>query len=207
MASSARGARPTSARLIIRGLSTVSAIGDTQSAWAAALRAESAPCQKPPRLKGLPVFPLAGDIEERVRALAAEPRYQKLDRTAYLALLCARQTLDQAAVTLPSIGCVSIGSSRGATAMLEETMAGMETCGKVPIAQHDSGHALFLASSGFDLAPRGPVDDGHDYYLDDLFLGFSLTPRGAQLCIIGYGGNGALWRIRGVPNPLHPCAA
>lgn len=136
----------SSTRLIIRGLSTVSAIGDTQSAWAAALRAESAPCQRPPRFKGLPVFPLAGGIEERVRTLAAEPRYQKLDRTAYLALLCARQTLEQASVTLPSIGCISIGSSRGATAMLEETMAGMESSGRVPTHTSPSTTAGTLSS-------------------------------------------------------------
>lgn len=133
-------------RLVIRGLSTISAVGATRDAWASALLADAAPCQRPVPLQGRPVFPLPQHIDKRVADLSNEARYQKLDRTTYLALACTRETLQKSRCALQKIGCISIGSSRGATSTLEETLRVMEVQGKVPAHTSPSTTAGALSS-------------------------------------------------------------
>jgi 3-oxoacyl-(acyl-carrier-protein) synthase len=71
-------------------------------------------------LNGSPVFPLAAALDVRVAQLRQEQSYTQLDRTALLGILCARETINIAGER--DIGCITVGSSRGATSTLEETI-------------------------------------------------------------------------------------
>lgn len=113
-----------SERLLIRGLSTLSALGSSRAEIAALLAAPSArwsPCED---RYGRPVFRLTGDGEQLVGSVAADDRYSRLDRVCQLAVSAARKTFEVLPAQGVPIGLISVGSSRGATASLESTISG-----------------------------------------------------------------------------------
>ena len=110
-------------KLIIRGLSTISPLGVSKDEIAQLL-GEPLPGAVPfVGRNNRPVFPLTKRGNEVVSKIAHEERYDRLDRVSHLAIATARQTLDLAGGRHGEIGCVSIGSSRGATQSLEETIS------------------------------------------------------------------------------------
>ena len=110
--------------LIIRGLSTISPLGTARDDIARLLEDPTPPAVPFAERNNRPIFPLTRSGDELVRAVAAEERYSRLDRVAHLAIAAARGTLDAAHGRHGEIGCVTIGSSRGATRALERTIAG-----------------------------------------------------------------------------------
>ena len=110
--------------LIIRGLSTISPLGTAREDIARLLEDPTPPAVPFAERNNRPIFPLTLSGDELVRAVAAEERYSRLDRVAHLAIAAARGTLDAAHGRHGEIGCVTIGSSRGATQALERTIAG-----------------------------------------------------------------------------------
>ena len=110
--------------LIIRGLSTISPLGTARDDIARLLEDPTPPAVPFAERNNRPIFPLTRSGDELVRAVAAEERYSRLDRVAHLAIAAARGTLDAAHGRHGEIGCVTIGSSRGATQALERTIAG-----------------------------------------------------------------------------------
>lgn len=110
-------------KLIIRGLSTFSPLGISREEIAR-LFEDPVPCAVPFRERNdRPVFPLTAEGEALVRVVASEERYARLDRVAHLAIAAVRRTLDAAGGRHGAIGCVTIGSSRGATIALERTIS------------------------------------------------------------------------------------
>jgi 3-oxoacyl-[acyl-carrier-protein] synthase II len=123
---------------VIRGLSLLSALGASIGTdvdhWESALTLDAAPVRALPELGGVPTFPLALSAEELVRDISGEDPYRRLDRTAHLALAAVRGTfarLSESGATVPPVGCISIGSSRGPTAALEETVRQFNAEGRV----------------------------------------------------------------------------
>ena len=110
-------------KLIIRGLSTISPLG-TSAAEVARLFDDPQPAAIPCAARPTrPVFPLTVEGEKLVQRVAQEERYGRLDKVSHLALASVRQTLDLARGRHGEIGCVSLGSSRGATQSLEGTIS------------------------------------------------------------------------------------
>lgn len=109
-------------RLILRGLSTISPLGTSREDIAEFLEEPSLSAVPCAERGNRPIFPLSQRGEELVRAVAQEERYSRLDRVAHLAIAAARDTLDAARGRHFAIGCVTIGSSRGATHALERTI-------------------------------------------------------------------------------------
>jgi len=119
--------------LLIRGLSTISPLGTRRDDIARLLEDPAPPAVPFVERNNRPIFPLTPAGDERVRLVAGEERYSRLDRVAHLAIAAARGTLDAAHGRYGEIGCVTIGSSRGATQALERTIAGFASDGtKVP---------------------------------------------------------------------------
>jgi 3-oxoacyl-[acyl-carrier-protein] synthase II len=112
--------------LIIRGLSTISAVGATSDDWRAALALERAPVDRPHTLNSRPVFPLAQTLEASVSAVRQEHAFEKLDRAALLALVAAQRTLESLTHDHKP-GCIAIGSSRGPTGAIEKTLAAFKS--------------------------------------------------------------------------------
>lgn len=111
----------TEGRLLIRGLSTVSSLGATAEVIGASFARNSV---TPATLREDPtaaVFPLAPDAEARVSLVVQDERFARLDRATVLALAAARETLRALDTDDGDLGCVTIGSARGATASLERT--------------------------------------------------------------------------------------
>lgn len=80
------------------------------------------------------VFPLSEAAEILVQAVHSDERYQRLDRTTHLAIAAARGTftrLRSSDATSNEIGCISIGSSRGPTITLEQSLHHFEVAGRV----------------------------------------------------------------------------
>jgi 3-oxoacyl-(acyl-carrier-protein) synthase len=110
-------------KLIIRGLSTISALGTSREEINRLLE-DPVPGAVPfGERNDRPVFPLTDKGEALVRVVASEERHSRLDRVAHLAIAAVRRTLDVAGGRHGAIGCVSIGSSRGATIALERTIS------------------------------------------------------------------------------------
>lgn len=110
-------------KLIIRGLSTISPLG-VSADEIAQLLSDPQPGAVPfVARNNRPVFPLTKRGSEAVSHVAHNERYERLDRVSHLAIATVRQTLDLAGGRHGEIGCVSIGSSRGATQTLEQTIA------------------------------------------------------------------------------------
>lgn len=109
--------------LIIRGLSTISPLGASRDEIARLLEDPTPPAVPCAERNNRPVFRVTSGGQELVTTVAAEERYVRLDRVAHLAIAAARGTLDAARGRHGEIGCVSIGSSRGATQTLERTIA------------------------------------------------------------------------------------
>lgn len=109
--------------LIIRGLSTISPLGTSRDEVARLLDDPSPPAVPCGERHDRPVFPLTSRGEELVRSVALEERFSRLDRVAHLAIAAVRGTLDAACGRHGEIGCVTIGSSRGATQSLERTIS------------------------------------------------------------------------------------
>lgn len=110
-------------KLIIRGLSTISPLGVTKADIVRLLddpQPTAIPCGA---RNNRPIFPLTSQGEGVVGRVAEEERYLRLDRVSHLALAAVRQTLELARGRHGEIGCVSIGSSRGATQSLEGTIS------------------------------------------------------------------------------------
>lgn len=111
-----------SPKIIIRGLSTLSALGVSLAEMERVRGEGQAPISLLDGSDGPPVFRLAAAAEGLVSAVAREARYEKLDRVTLLALTATRQTLQAASALDKGVGCISIGSSRGATISLEDTI-------------------------------------------------------------------------------------
>ena len=111
-------------RLIIRGLSTISPLGSSRKEVAQTLtlaRAEAQWLDAAEQTR--PVFPLTTSGMNLVQELSSQARYQGLDRTTLLALTAARQTFAALRGERTELGCISIGSARGATNSLERSIA------------------------------------------------------------------------------------
>jgi 3-oxoacyl-[acyl-carrier-protein] synthase II len=126
-------------RCIIRGLSLLSALGASGNSclglWQSGLVLGEAPMRL---IKGrhgdVPVFPLSSEAQAAVIQVASDERYRRLDRTVHLSIAAARGTfnrLKSTGVTTDDIGCISIGSSRGPTIALEQSVRDFELEGRV----------------------------------------------------------------------------
>lgn len=134
-------------RMIIRGLTTFSAMGATRGEIDAAVREPVCRAKSMPERPERSVFPLAESAVVSVDAVRLEERFSRLDRVAHLAIACARGTLESARPEVSSIGLVSIGSSRGATATLESTIEGFVKDGsRVPTETSPSTTAGTISS-------------------------------------------------------------
>lgn len=111
-------------KLTIRGLSTISPLGATRDEVERLLQDPAPPAVPFRERHDRPVFPLNERGEAIVKALSREERFLRLDRVAHLAIGAAQSTLNVAGGRHGDIGLVSIGSSRGATIALEDTIAG-----------------------------------------------------------------------------------
>lgn len=110
--------------LVIRGLSTISPLGTARGDIVRLLEDPTPSAVSFAERNNRPIFPLTPHGNELVRAVAAQERYARLDRVAHLAIAAVRETLDAARGRHGAVGCVTIGSSRGATHALERTIAG-----------------------------------------------------------------------------------
>lgn len=111
-------------RLIIRGLSTISPLGSSRKEVSQTLTLGRAKAQWLDAAEQTrPVFPLTASGMNLVQELSSQARYQGLDRTTLLALTAARQTFAALRGERTELGCISIGSARGATNSLERTIA------------------------------------------------------------------------------------
>lgn len=115
-------------RLVIRGLSTFSSIGVTigrdRDVWSKTLDLERAPSKTFSSADDTPIFPLADSAKERVETIRRSASFGRLDRVSLLGIAAARETfssLKEMGFDLNSIGCVVLGSSRGATETLERS--------------------------------------------------------------------------------------
>jgi 3-oxoacyl-[acyl-carrier-protein] synthase II len=134
-------------RLIIRGLSTISALGVSEASPVWRGGRTRAPAQRVGFGEQRAVFPFSREIEDEIEGLTEEPRYQRLDRVTYAALLAARRTFQKIRPTGVHLGCISIGSSRGPTHMLESTIRShLENAGRVPIFTSPSTTAGNISS-------------------------------------------------------------
>lgn len=129
--------------VVVRGWGGASAQGLSGGAVlpAAPAVAESGPAPTPPfRLHaatGLPVAALPAAAEAALAELRQQrPAYRSLDRSVLLALLTAAGACDQAGWQPADAQAlaVSIGSSRGATGLLETFHAAYQRTGTVPVA-------------------------------------------------------------------------
>ncbi len=131
-------------RYIIRGLSTLSALGVQDAAphalWQAGMLLSEAPVSTiETHGREAAVFALRDDAQRMVQGVLSENRYQRLDRTTHLAIAAARGTfsrlgsheLDSVEAVLKGLGCISIGSSRGPTLALEQSLRRFASDGRV----------------------------------------------------------------------------
>jgi 3-oxoacyl-[acyl-carrier-protein] synthase II len=113
--------QPRDEHIYITGLGTISAMGcDTKSVRDAYHTGE--PRIRPREYNGkpTPVGALSDAAERELQAFLDEnPRYAELDRTVHLALFAARRAAKRAGWRSSDAGGVMIGSSRGATGLLE----------------------------------------------------------------------------------------
>jgi 3-oxoacyl-[acyl-carrier-protein] synthase II len=117
-------------RCIIRGLSVLSSLGaqrDTATTvWEAGMRLDRAPVVNMQARTGrIPVFALGEGAESHVREVASDQSYHRLDRTSHMAISAARGTfarLGSNDASTGAVGCISIGSSRGPTMALEQSL-------------------------------------------------------------------------------------
>ncbi len=120
-------------RILIRGLSTISSLGASRAEVDDTVRRPVCRARLFGESSTRSVFPLTSCGDEALLRVANEERYVRLDRVTQLAVAAARGTLRPDIVARDSIGCVSIGSSRGATNTLEKTIRGcVESDPKVP---------------------------------------------------------------------------
>lgn len=103
--------------------------------WSEAFNLKKAPIRTLEDSRGgAPVFSVSDAAEEQVRAVAREERYQKLDRAVHLAITAARGTFEkmrELKASDLSVGCISIGSSRGPTSAIEHSVLAFAQDGKV----------------------------------------------------------------------------
>lgn len=119
--------------LTIRGLATISPLGSSRDEIFRLLDDPTPPAIPFLARNNRPIFPLTANGEALVREVAREERFSRLDRVSLLAIASARKTLAAAGGRHGEIGLVSIGSSRGATISLEESISGFkEDSTKVP---------------------------------------------------------------------------
>jgi 3-oxoacyl-[acyl-carrier-protein] synthase II len=116
---SKQGAPLMGERFVIRGLSTISALGASFEEIAETLRDSRCGAVPFPDRSDRPVFRLTKRGETAVREVSRSERYSRLDRVTLLALVAARETFQSVLDSSEGVGCVSIGSSRGATGSLE----------------------------------------------------------------------------------------
>ena len=120
-------------RILIRGLSTISPLGASRAEVDDTVRRPVCRARLFGESPTRSVFPLTSCGDDALFRVANEERYARLDRVTQLAVAAARGTLRPDIVPRDSIGCVSIGSSRGATITLEKTIRGcVESDPKVP---------------------------------------------------------------------------
>ena len=135
------------ARLIIRGLSTISALGVSERGAEWSQSRSHAPAVRVAFGEKRAAFPFPQTVEREIAKISEESRYQRLDRVTYAALIAARATLSKVQGGGVEIGCFSIGSSRGPTQMLESTIGNhLESGGKVPIFTSPSTTAGNISS-------------------------------------------------------------
>ncbi len=119
--------------LLIRSLATVSPLGSSRAEAAESLRRAE---PKPAKLGERAVFRLSPTGEAALQAESLRSGARPPDRAVLLALAAARQTLSELERQEP-IGCVTIGSARGATATLESTIL-QQHAGKVALSPETS---------------------------------------------------------------------
>lgn len=114
--------------LIIRGLTTLSSIGIAADApvetWEGAFKLRSAPVESLRPDDPTRVFRLSSNAQRLIQDLEKEGSCHRLDRVALLGISAARLAIERArdlGLDLEDIGCVSFGSSRGATETLESS--------------------------------------------------------------------------------------
>jgi 3-oxoacyl-[acyl-carrier-protein] synthase II len=111
-----------SSRILIRGLSTISPLGASRAEVDESVRQPECRASIFDGTTNRAVFRLTTSGAQSLRSIAEQERYARLDRVTQLALAAARGTLIGNKGTAKSIGCVSIGSSRGATITLEKSI-------------------------------------------------------------------------------------
>lgn len=120
--------------LIIRGLSTISALGRSSYEAAIVPSLDRAPAARAPFGERRAIFPFASAVEVDLGLISRNPRYDRLDRVTYAALAAVGETLKVANSNRTEIGCFSIGSSRGPTSSIEATFeAHLHEDGRVPV--------------------------------------------------------------------------
>lgn len=124
-------------RIYIRGLNTISPFGVTLDHITSALRSNHAPVSSLSAEIIDPVFRLTPEGELMLSALHDESRYSKLDRVSLLAVAAARRTLQALPSMNQRLGCVTIGSSRGATISLEDTIS-LHSAARSAVPTHTS---------------------------------------------------------------------
>lgn len=120
-------------RILIRGLSTISPLGASRAEVDDTIQRPVCRARLFGESETRAIFPLTALGDDALLRVANEERYARLDRVTQLAVAAARETLRTEVARRDSIGCVSIGSSRGATITLEKTIRGcVESDPKVP---------------------------------------------------------------------------
>jgi 3-oxoacyl-(acyl-carrier-protein) synthase len=114
--------------ITITGMGSISSLGySSDEVWQAYLLRESFLKSEPFDNENFSVARLSKASEDILKALRIEEAaHRYLDRTVLMAMHCAREAVEQAGWTRSDIGYrtgVNIGSSRGATALLEELHA------------------------------------------------------------------------------------
>ena len=125
-------------QLVIRGLSTFSSVGVTigrdRTVWGDTLNLEQAPSKSFSSIDDTPIFPLADSAQECIEVISSSASFGRLDRVSLLGIAAARESFKSLKgndFDLSLIGCVALGSSRGATATLERSFDSFNSsCGK-----------------------------------------------------------------------------
>ena len=122
-------------KLVISGIHSISPLGATAEAVRAAYEAGRSVI-KIVEIGGelVPVAPISLEGESALEALIKEcPRYRELDRTVLLAIVAARGAFKASKLGEGSrLTGISVGSSRGATQLLEQSFSAFVRSGKVP---------------------------------------------------------------------------
>lgn len=172
--------------ITLKGLGSISPLGLTPSQVHAAYEnADSRIFLKLFRDSPVPVAALAPETEEQVTALRQDNKtYKNLDRTVLLAIYAARQAIKKASWVNDTEIAINIGSSRGATGLLEQYLEDFRTNPAQLSAQASPTTTLGNISSWV----------AHDLQTDGPLISHSVTCSTALQAI----GNGFAWLQSGM---------